>query len=117
MQHINDIEAEALHRYVVHMLTREPLKFLERILHLDVYYSKRRTHIVLDGLNALTKKKQHQAWWVIITYKKLLQVQLDSPKRKMRPSVRKMLAQGKLKFVNRGYRVKVKLCFKSRLKR
>ena len=74
----------------------DPLKFLERTLRLDVYYSKRGTHIVLEGLAALPEEKQHQAWWVVRTYKKLLQVQLDAPKREMRPSVRKLLAQGKV---------------------
>ena len=81
----------------------DPLKFLERILHLKVHYSKRGTHIVLDGVAALPEEKQRQAWWVVRTYKRLLQIQLDAPKREMRPSVRKLLAQGKVTIKNGRY--------------
>lgn len=62
------------------MLTREPFdpfKFLEHTLRLDVYYSKRGTHIVLDGLAVFPEEKLQQARNVVWAYPRLLELQLD----------------------------------------
>jgi len=64
---------------------------------------------VLDGLAALPEEKQRQARNVVRAYPRLLELQLDAPKRELRPSVRKLMAQGKVEIVNGRYRVKVKL--------
>lgn len=93
------------------MLRQEPfapLKFLERTLRLHVHYSKRGIHIVLDGLAALAEEKQRQAQNVVRSYPRLLELQLDAPKGELRPSVRKLLAQGKVETVDGRYRVRVK---------
>ena len=42
-----------------------------------------------------------------LRYPQILELQLDAPKREMRPTVQKLLAQGKVEIVNRRYRVKV----------
>jgi hypothetical protein len=41
----------------------DPLKFLELTLRLDVYYSKLRPHIVLDGLAMLPVERCIRLWW------------------------------------------------------
>lgn len=97
--------ANPVRRYLDLMLTQkpfDPLLFLERTLELKVYYSKRGTHIVLDGLAALPEEKQRQARNVVSAYPRLLELQLDAPKRELRPSVHKLLAQGKVGIVRGG---------------
>ena len=91
------------------MLTRkpfDPLLFLERTLELKVYYSKHGTHIVLDGIASLPENKKRQARQVVKLYPRVLELQLDAPKREMRPSVQKLMAQGKVEIVKGRYRVK-----------
>lgn len=41
--------------------------------------------------------KRRHVWQVVKMYDKLLRIQLDAPNEGMRPSVRKLLAQGKIK--------------------
>ena len=86
----------------------DPLLFLERTLRLKVFYSKRGTHIVLHGLAALSKERQRQARWVVAHYPWILELQLDAPTRELRPSIRKLMAQGKVEIVKGRYRVKVR---------
>lgn len=61
---------------------------------------------MLDGLAALPEEKQQQARNVVRVYPKLLELQLDAPKRELRPSIRKLLAQGKVEIVKGRYRMK-----------
>ena len=82
------------------MLTRkpfDPLLFLERTLELRVYYFKRGNHIVLDGLAALPEEKQNQARQVVRMYPRILELQMDTQKLGLRPSIRKLMAQGKVR--------------------
>ena len=86
----------------------DPLLFLERTLELRVYYSKTGSHIVLDGIAALSEDKQRQARQVVRLYPRILELQMDAPKRELRSSIRKLLAQGKVEIVNGRYRVRAK---------
>lgn len=47
-------------------------------------------------MGSLAPRHRKRAKWVLDTYDRLLDMQLDAPKRKVRPSVRKLLAQGKI---------------------
>lgn len=71
----------------------DPLQYLNS-LRLDVRLDTR-GRIVLDGLNRIPGHKRRQAWQVVKIYDQLLRMQLDAPKG-MRPSVRKLLAQGRI---------------------
>ena len=53
--------------------------------------------IILDGMKNVPGEKRRQVWHVVKEYDKLLKMQLDAPSEGMRPSVRKLLAQGKLR--------------------
>jgi hypothetical protein len=79
----------------------DPLFFLQRELRLKVWIN-RQERILLDGLGRLGPDKRRQALWVVNTYDKLLRLQLKDPGR---PSVYKLIAQGKLK-IQRGRFVK-----------
>ena len=63
----------------------DSLLFLERTLELRVYYSKTGSYIVLDGIAALSEDKQKQARQVVRLYPRILDLQLDAPKRELRP--------------------------------
>jgi len=92
------------------MLTRkpfDPLLSLERNLELNVYYSKRGIHIVLHGLAAFPEDKQRQARQVVKLYPRILKLQLDAPKRELRPSVCKLMVQGNVEIVRGRYLVNV----------
>ena len=78
-----------------HRTPFDPLKYLNS-LRLDVRLDKE-GKIVLDGMKNVPGHKRHQVWHVVKEYDKLLRMQLDAPNEGMRPSVRKLLAQGKLK--------------------
>ena len=80
----------------------DPLRFLEHQLLLDVYQGQD-GGIYLQGIGSLPPRKRRQAKWVLDNYDGLLRLQLDAPKRELRPSVQKMLAQGKIRIENRRY--------------
>ncbi|MGM0424547.1 MAG: hypothetical protein ACQEQX_06475 [Thermodesulfobacteriota bacterium] len=48
--------------------------------------------IILHGMSRLHPRHRRRAKWVLDTYDRLLRMQLDAPKKEMRPSVRKLLA-------------------------
>jgi len=52
--------------------------------------------IKISGMWALPPHQQKKAKAVLKTYDKLLRLQLEAPSASMRPSVRKLLAQGKI---------------------
>lgn len=52
--------------------------------------------IRLDGYYSLSLKKRKQVDSALANYRPLLLMQLDAPNKGMRPSVRKLLAQGKV---------------------
>lgn len=64
--------------------------------------------ILLYGMSGLHPRKKGQATWVVRTYEGLLRLQLDATKPELRPSVRKLMAQGKVEIVNGRYRVSLK---------
>jgi len=59
--------------------------------------------ILLHGLNDLSPKRRQQAFKVVKVYDKLLRMQMDAPTRELRPSVNKLLAQGKIVIKNKKY--------------
>lgn len=73
----------------------DPLHFLYG-LRLDARLDKN-GRIVLEGTSSILKERRREALKVVKMYEKLLRIQLDAPNEGMRPSVRKLLAQGKLK--------------------
>jgi len=80
----------------------DPLRFLEVQLRLQVTLG-RDGKILLHGLNDLSPKRRQQAFNVVKVYDKLLRMQLDAPTRELRPSVNKLLAQGKIVIKNKRY--------------
>jgi hypothetical protein len=80
----------------------DPLRFLEVQLRLQVTLG-RDGKILLHGLNDLSPKRRQQAFKVVKIYDKLLRMQLDAPTRELRPSVNKLLAQGKVVIKNKKY--------------
>ena len=72
----------------------DPLRYLKE-LRLDVQLGKD-SRIQLLGVNALPPQRRQKAFKVIEVYEKLLRMQLDSPTPEMRPSINKLLAQGKI---------------------
>jgi len=80
----------------------DPLRFLEVQLRLQVTLG-RDGKILLHGLNDLSPKRRQQAFKVVKIYDKLLRMQLDAPTRELRPSVNKLLAQGKIVIKNKKY--------------
>ena len=81
----------------------DPLFFLEYDLRLDVSLEGN-GHIRLDGLNSIPAHQRRMAMNTVRIYKGLLSMQLDAPRR-MRPSVQKLIAQGKIR-LEKGYYVK-----------
>ncbi|EFI33117.1 hypothetical protein Dthio_PD0432 [Desulfonatronospira thiodismutans ASO3-1] len=84
----------------------DPLQYLEYELRLDLSLDSRGS-IVVKGLWSLHPHQKQKAQATLTTYNKLLRLQLNAPSRKMRPSVRKLLAQGKIEikggqYVKRG---------------
>ena len=73
----------------------DPLRFLEHQLRLKVHLAPN-GKILLYGMGDLSPKRRQQAMKVLKVYDRLLRMQLDAPKREMRPSVNKLLAQGKI---------------------
>ena len=73
----------------------DPLRFLERNLRLNVQLVST-DKILLYGLNDLPAQKSQLAFKIVQVYDKLLHMQLDAPKPELRPSVNKLLAQGKI---------------------
>ena len=80
----------------------DPLRFLEVQLRLQVKLDQN-GKILLYGLNDLSAKRRQQAFKVVKVYDKLLRMQLDAPTRELRPSVNKLLAQGKIVIKNKKY--------------
>jgi hypothetical protein len=80
----------------------DPLRFLEKNLRLNVQLASN-GKILLYGLNDLSAKRRQQAFNVVKVYDKLLRMQLDAPTRELRPSVNKLLAQGKIVIKNKKY--------------
>ncbi|MFO7801705.1 MAG: hypothetical protein R6V55_05375 [Desulfovermiculus sp.] len=80
----------------------DPLRFLEVQLRLQVKLAPN-GKIHLYGLNDLSAKRRQQAFKVVQVYDKLLRMQLDAPTRELRPSVNKLLAQGKIVIKNKKY--------------
>ena len=70
----------------------DPLHYLERDLRMKVGIDKK-GQILLDGLNSIGQQNIDRALWVVRTYDRLLRIQLKDPRR---PSVYKLIAQGKL---------------------
>lgn len=61
--------------------------------------------IILLNTNEVPAHKWEQVRYVVSTYAGLLRMQLDAPSKEMRPSVRKLLAQGKIR-VEKGEYIK-----------
>jgi hypothetical protein len=80
----------------------DPLRFLEQQLRLQVKLAPN-GKILLYGLNELSAKRRQQTFNVVKVYDKLLRMQLDAPTRELRPSVNKLLAQGKIVIKNKKY--------------
>lgn len=59
--------------------------------------------IVVKGMWSLPIHQQKKAKAVLKTYNRLLKLQLNVPGRTMRPSVRKLLAQGKVEIRDGQY--------------
>jgi ribosome recycling factor len=85
-----------------HTQVFDPLRFLEHQLRLEVRLGQN-GKILLYGLNNLSAKRRQQAFKVVKVYDKLLRMQLDAPRREMRTSVNKLLAQGKIVIKNKKY--------------
>lgn len=79
----------------MHRTPFDPLSFLQGELRLKVELTPQ-GKIVLHGMSRLHPRHRKRAKWVLDTYERLLRMQLDAPKREMPPSVRKLLAQGKI---------------------
>ncbi len=72
----------------------DPLSYLES-LDLDLSLDSS-GNVVADGMWSLEPHQKKKARAVLQTYDKLLRLQLNAPSESMRPSVRKLLAQGKV---------------------
>jgi len=82
----------------------DPLRFLEVQLRLQVTVGQN-GKIMLYGLNDLSAKRRQQAFKVVKVYDKLLRMQLDAPTSELRPSVNKLLAQGKIVIKKKKYKL------------
>ena len=80
----------------------DPLQFLEYEMHLDLSLNPE-GQIKVSGMWALPPHQHKKAKAVLKTYDKLLRMQLDAPSASMRPSVRKLLAQGKIEIKGGQY--------------
>jgi hypothetical protein len=89
----------------MHKQLFDPLRFLEQQLLLSVVHG-RDDRIYLKDISKLPPQKKKQAKWVLDTYEGLLRLQLDVPKKGLRPSVQKLLAQGKISIQNKRYVVR-----------
>ena len=83
----------------------DPLLFLERQLKLTVRLDETGS-ILVHGVSCLSAEKQRQVRWVVRTYAGLLRLQLNASKPELRPSVRKLMAQGKVEIKNGRYYLK-----------
>ena len=79
----------------------DPLKFLQS-LRLDIELDSK-GQITVHGMRFLEPHKAKQARNVLKVYDKLLRMQLDAPSKTMRPSVRKLLALGKVEIKEGQY--------------
>lgn len=70
----------------------DPHSYLQRELRLKVWIDHK-DQILLDGLNSHGPQNIDRALWVVRTYGRLLRIQITDPRR---PSVYKLIAQGKL---------------------
>ncbi len=73
----------------------DPLQFLQSQYRLDLSLDSR-GNIVVKGMWSLHPHQKKKAKAVLRIYDKLLRLQLNAPSESMRPSVRKLLAQGKI---------------------
>ena len=73
----------------------DPLRYLEHQLLLKVHLAPN-GRILLYGMSDLSAERRQQAMKVLEAYDKLLRMQLDAPATELRPSVNKLLAQGKI---------------------
>jgi len=73
----------------------DPLQFLQSEMRLSLDLDSK-GNILVEGMNHLLPHQYKQAKAVLKTYDKLLRLQLNAPSKRMRPSVRKLLAQGKI---------------------
>ena len=73
----------------------DPLYYLISEFHLAIDLDSK-GRIVAKDMWSLLPHQQKKANAVLKTYDKLLRLQLDAPSSPMRPSVRKLLAQGKI---------------------
>ena len=82
----------------MHKQLIDSLRFLERQLLLSVEQG-REDRIYLQGISKLPPQKKKQAKWVLGNYDGFLRLQLDAPKKELRPSTQKLIAQGKPRVV------------------
>ena len=80
----------------------DPLQYLESELRLDLNLDAK-GNIVVEGMWQLNPHQKKKANDILKLYDKLLRLQLDAPSRMMRPSVRKLMAQGKIEIRNGQY--------------
>ncbi len=73
----------------------DPLLFLESEYRLDLSLDSS-GNVVVKGMWSLQLHQHKKARAILKTYDRLLKLQLDAPSERMRPSVRKLLAQGKI---------------------
>ncbi|EFI36143.1 conserved hypothetical protein [Desulfonatronospira thiodismutans ASO3-1] len=81
----------------------DPLKFLQS-LRLNVELDSK-GQVTVHGIRFLEPHKAQQARNVLQIYDKLLRMQLDAPSKTMRPSVRKLLALGKVEIRDGQYTI------------
>jgi hypothetical protein len=73
----------------------DPLRFLQSEMRLSLDLDPK-GRIVVEGMNHLLPHQYKQAKAVLKIYDKLLLLQLDAPSKRMRPSIRKLMAQGRI---------------------
>jgi hypothetical protein len=79
----------------------DPLSYLES-LYLDLFLDPS-GNVVAEGMWSLEPHQKKKAKTILRIYDKLLRLQLDAPSESMRPSVRKLLAQGKIEIRDGQY--------------
>lgn len=80
----------------------DPHLYLEYELRLDISLDSK-GNVIAKGIWSLLPHQQKKARAVLKTYDRLLKLQLDPPNKRMRPSVRKLLAQGKIEIRDGQY--------------
>jgi hypothetical protein len=80
----------------------DPLQFLQSEMSLSLDLDSK-GKVVVEGMNRLLPHQYKQAKAVLKTYDRLLRLQLNAPSKRMRPSVRKLMAQGKIEIRDRRY--------------